>query len=184
MKKAVFFLITLFCLFAPAKGYAEAPRIDGVAVRWSPGPLAVSFNVKDAFSKEIVEAIGSGVPTSFTFRIVLVRTNSLWFDEAVGAWEFKHTVKYHTLRDEYEIWTDEAGPGSTRTKDFNEMKRIMVTGDSIAVTPAHLVRGDGYEVRIKAELHTLEMPPPFNYVFFFMKLLDFESDWYVYSFSP
>ncbi|MFQ5736404.1 MAG: DUF4390 domain-containing protein, partial [Thermodesulfobacteriota bacterium] len=143
-----------------------------------------SFHVEDAFTGDIEEAIRSGIPTSFTFIIELNRVKGFWFDETVGTWEFKHTVKYDTFKDEYVIRLDEAGGAQTRTKDFAGMKRIMVTGDAIAITPAHLVDGAEYEVRIKAELHTIELPSPLNYMFFFVKLFDFETGWYSYRFSP
>ncbi|MDP2689445.1 MAG: DUF4390 domain-containing protein [Deltaproteobacteria bacterium] len=184
MKKAAVFIILLLCVLVPATGHCVDARIDEVDVRWGHGPLTVSFRVKDAFTKDIEEAVKSGIPTSFTFLIELDRVNSLWPDEEVGSWEFKHTVKYDTIKEEYEIRLDEAGQASIRTKDFGEMKRIMATGASIAITPAHLVSGAEYEVRIKAELHTIDLPFPLSYMFFFVKLLDFETGWYSHRFSP
>ncbi len=193
MKKSLgLFLILLLALLLPATARGEQPvtadgaqaYIDGVRVQWKPGPLTVSFNVKGAFTKEIEEAVQSGIPTSFTFVVELNRVNTFWFDSEVGTWEFKHTVKYDTLREEYEVSLDESGQNVTRTKDAAEMKRLMVTGDSIAITPAHLVAGEEYEVRIKAKLHTIDLPSPLNYVFFFVKLLDLDTGWYSYRFSP
>lgn len=184
MKKSVIFLIFMLTLLFPATTRAAGAMIDDVVVRWTPAPLSVSFIVKDAFNDDIEEAIASGSPTSFTFLIKLDRVRSLWLDEGVGSWEFRHTVKYDTLKEEYEITLDETGKSVVRTKDFNEMKRIMATGSSIPITPVTLVPGSSYEVSIKAEMHTIELPSPLNYLFFFMTIFDFETGWYTYSFSP
>ena len=184
MKKTIVFLVLLFSLLVPARGDAAGARIDKIMVRWTQGPLSVSFSVKDAFNEEIEEAILSGIPTSFTFFVKLDRVRGLWFDEGVGSWEFRHTVKYDTLKEEYEITLDEGGKSVVRTKDFNEMKRIMATGSSIAITPATLAPGASYEVSIKAQMHAIELPSPLNYLFFFMTIFDFETSWHTYSFSP
>ncbi len=185
MKKTVVFLIILlFSLFVPARGDAADARIDKIMVRWSQGPLSVSFSVKDAFNEEIEEAILSGIPTSFTFFVKLDRVRSLWLDEGVGSWEFRHTVKYDTLKEEYEITLDEGPRSVVRTKDFNEMKMIMATGSSIAIMPVTLAIGATYEVSIKAQMHAIELPSPLNYLFFFMTIFDFETGWHTYRFSP
>ncbi|MBI5641846.1 MAG: DUF4390 domain-containing protein [Deltaproteobacteria bacterium] len=187
MKKLTKYLMLFFIIFLPSKGYAEAlrpdARIDDVKVTLSPN-LKVSFQVRDAFTKEIEEAIASGLPTSFTFIVELEKVNSVWFNEDVGRWEFKHTVKYDTLKEEYDISLDETGDIGLRTKDAGEMKRLMVTGNSIAITPAHLAQGEQYDLRVMAELRTVDMPPLLNYMFFFLKLWDFETGWYTYRFSP
>ena len=184
MKKTIVFLILILSFLAPAGGYAADARIDDIVVRWSPGPLSVSFTVKDAFTGDIEEAILSGIPTSFTFFVRLDRVRGLWVDEGVGSWEFRHTVKYDTLKEEYEITLYEGGKSVVRTKDFNEMKRIMATGSSIAITPATLAPGFTYEVGIKAQMHAIELPSPLNYLFFFMTIFDFETGWHTYTFSP
>ncbi len=183
LKKLFIALLLALSVLSPAAGLCEDARIDDVKVSWAPS-LKASFEVKDAFSKEIEEAIKSGMPTSFNFIIELERVNSVWFNELVGRWEFKHTVKYDTLKEEYEVILDETGEKNVRTKDMNEMKALMATGSSVAVTPAHLVPGADYELKIKAELRTTELPFILNYMLFFVKIWDFKTDWYSYSFRP
>jgi len=184
MKKTIVLLVLILSLLAPSRGDAAGARIDDIVVRWSPGPLSVSFSVQEAFNEDVEEAILSGIPTSFTFFVRLDRVRSLWFDEGVGSWEFRHTVKYDTLRQEYEITLDEGPTSVIRTKDFAEMKRIMATGDSIAITPAAITKGASYEVGIKAQMHTVDLPSPLNYLFFFMTIFDFETGWHTYTFTP
>lgn len=181
MKRLLFFLVLLVVILVPAAVFAAEASISGVRVDLD--PLRVSFEVRDAFTAEIEEAIKSGMPTSFNFIVRLSRVDPVWLDEDIGEWEFRHTVKYDTLKDEYEVRLDEDVSREARTKDLEEMKSFMSKGEAIAITPAHLVPGGVYELGIKAELDKTELPPLLNYMFFFVKLWDFETDWHTYRFS-
>jgi hypothetical protein len=178
-----FLVAIIFLLTLTASVNAEEARLEDVRVVYSP-KLKVSYVVKGAFKEGIVEAIKSGIPTSFTFIIKLYRSKRLWFDELIGTWRFKHTVKYDALKEEYEVVLDE-NRGTLKTKDFKEMKTLMVTGDNIAINPSpHLTEGKVYKLAIKAELDKIKLPLFLDYILFFVKLWDFETDWYTYSFSP
>lgn len=181
------FLALFICLIAtlvPSVGQCnEDPRVDDVTVERD-SPLSISFIVKNAFNEDIEEAVDSGIPTSFTFIVELARVRGLWFDKHAGSWRFKHTVKYDTLKEEYEIILEEKGGKVLRTKDTAEMKRIMTTvvrNDLKPVSP--LLKGRDYSLRIKAELHTIKLPFLLDYVLFFIKFLDFETDWFTYRFT-
>lgn len=179
--------LTFFSLLAIAgQGYCLEPAIDEVKVE-SGADIKVSFTVMNAFTKEIEEAIRSGVPTSFTFFMELSRVKSHWFNEGIGKWQFRHTVKYDTLKEEYEITRGEAGveplQDAVRTKEFGEMKKIMSTGNAITLNyAAPAAAGQDYELKIKAELRTVKLPFLLNYMFFFVRYWDFETDWYTYNF--
>jgi hypothetical protein len=181
MKKIL--LLTILLLAHTLSGQAAAAEISAVKVVHHP-ELYASFIVKDAFTEDIEEAIKSGVPTSFTFLIQLEAVRGLWFDKNVERWEFKHTVKYDTLKEEYEITLEESDELVTRTKDLGEMKRLMTTGESIRLTTSRpLKNGKEYRLSIKAELHTVKLPFFLDYVLFFVKLWDFETDWHKVRFT-
>ena len=182
MKRLLSLLFFLAIIIFPASTIAAEAAIAGVNVDLD--PLRVSFEVRDAFTVDIEEAVKSGLPTSFNFIVRLSRVNPVWIDEDIGKWEFRHTVKYDTLKEEYVVRLDEGLLREARTKDFEEMKSFMSRGEAIDITPAHLVPGEVYELSIKAELDKTELPPLLDYMFFFVKLWDFETDWHVYRFSP
>lgn len=182
MNRLLSFLVLLAVVLAPAALFAAEASIAGVKVDLD--PLRVSFEVRDAFTEEVEEAVKSGMPTSFNFIVKLSRVDPVWLDEDIGEWEFRHTVKYDTLKDEYEVRLDEDLSREARTKDLEEMKSFMTRGEAIAITPAHLVDGEVYELGIKAELDKTDLPPVLNYMLFFIKLWDFETDWHTYRFSP
>ncbi len=153
------------------------------AVQTAPATLKVSFQVKDAFTQDIEEAIKSSIPTSFNFIIELSRVSQAWFDESAGRWEFKHTVRYDTLKEEYEIILGEKDGEVVRTKDLQDMKDVMTTGLNIILSTAtQLNPGDEYELKIMAELKTVKLPFLFNYMFFFAKLWDYKTEWHVHRF--
>lgn len=170
-------LITL----AATPASAEMVRLEDVVV--THGPLVVSFVVKGAFKKDIVEAIDSGIPTSFTFIINLTKVKTLWLDDVIGSWRFNHTVRYDTLKEVYEITLDETGRTVT-TKDPEKMKELMVTGVKIVMSPLPSLKANvKYELRLKAELDTIDLPFFLDYMFFFVKLWDFETSWYSHRFT-
>lgn len=181
MKKLTL-LIFAFCVWlVPAFASAEPAMISGVVV--TKPPIKLSFNVKNAFNRDIEEAVRSGMPTSFVFQVELNKVNRVLPDELVGQWEFRHTVKYDSFRDEYEVSLDETGE-EVRTKDFNEMKSLMTSCSGVTVAPAHLMPGQPYELRIKAQMDPVDLPFLLNYVFFFLKFWDFDTDWHVHAFTP
>lgn len=179
-KTLLIILISAICLLPRLAQAADAFISDVTVTR---PPINVSFQVKGAFSKDIEEAVKSGLPTSFNFLIELEKVNSIFPNDRVGRWEFRHTVRYDSLRDEYEIALDETGE-RVRTRDLSEMKTLMASCAGVPVAPAHLVPGQPYVIRIKAELDTIELPFFLNYMLFFLKFLDFETGWHVHAFTP
>ncbi len=179
--KAVYLVV--FLLLVPVNALCEDARIDDVTVNYN-SDLNLSFTVKGAFTEDIIEAINSGIPTSFTFIVELYRTRRMWFDEHLGTWRFTHTVRYDSLKEEYEVELGEK-KSHVRTKDFKEMKRLMVRGENFTIKPSKKLReGEEYTLKIKAELDTIKLPFFLDYMLFFVRLWDFETDWYTHTFSP
>jgi len=185
MKKLLLILTLLFAAVAmPAAAKAGKPAVGDVSVSTSPDSLNLSFTVENAFPKRIEEAIKSGVPTSFNFIVELTRVRGFWFDKSMGHWEFRHTVKYDTLKQVYEITLQEKGSLKIVTKDYEEMKRIMSSPESVALRPGwDLPRGYNYELRIMAELRSVRLPFRLDYMLFFLRLWDIDTDWYSYMFT-
>jgi len=183
-KNLIFFLIFLTLFAWPCSAGATEAVIENVDVSLNP-PVKVSFRVKDAFTEEIEEAIRSGMPTSFTYFVRLDRVRALWPDETIGEVSFKHTVKYDTLKEEYEVSLDERGGAPVRTGKADEMKSLMTTCTDVQVTPgAPLKAGEDYELMIKAELRAVDPPFLLKYMLFFMDIWDLETDWHTYRFTP
>ncbi len=170
------FILIVYC--SPAQG-ADITRLK---VEHSP-QFRVSFFIKDAFTKDIEEAIKSGIPTSFTFIIKLYRKKTLWPDELVGSWRFDHTVRYDILKEVYEVVLAEKNT-TEKVKDRKKMHILMSTVSDMVISPTPVLKeGEVYELRIKAKLYTVRLPFLLKYVLFFLKFWDVESSWYVYRFT-
>ena len=184
MKKLIILLITVSSLLLPGAARSEDATIADVVVSRTPA-LAITFSVQGAFTKEMDEAIQSGIPTTFNFVVEVDRVRGAWFDETLSVTRFSHSVKYDSLKEEYEISIDEMGEKSIRTKDPKEMKALMSVVTSVDIKSEEpLVKGEQYEFRVKAELRTMDLPFLLNYLLFFVKLWDFETGWYSYTYTP
>ena len=180
--RAVNTLFIVCAFMATAASAVEVARIDDVTV--SRDPVKASFSVKGAFTKEIEEAVMSGMPTTFNFIVEFSRVNSIFPDDLLVRRDFHHTVKYDSLKDDYEMTFEETGE-KVRTKDFAEMKRLMSSVTSLPLAgDSRIAAGSKYEIRIMAELDPVELPMVLNYMLFFVKFWDFETEWYVYTLTP
>ena len=179
MKRYPLIIFFLIVFLFPALAEGREASVDNLSVVVKPN-LNLSFVIKDAFKPEIEEAIKSGIPTTFTFFVELHRVRRLWPDKTIEKWSFKHTVKYDNLKDDYEITLEEFDK-TIRTKDFNEMKRLMVTGDAIELTiPKPLMKTRPHKLRIMAQLDPIKLPFLVRHMLFFVKVWDFKTDWHIY----
>jgi hypothetical protein len=146
--------------------------------------LLTYFEVKNAFTDKIIQAVQNGVPTTFSFYVTLYKITNTLFDQEIADVQIKSTVKYNSLKEEFSIsrpWKDEK---PMVTKSFEEAKYWMTEVDNLKVIPLEsLVKGDKYQIRIKAELDKVTLPLSLHYVLFFVSFWDFETDWYVINFT-
>jgi hypothetical protein len=124
-------------------------------------------------------AIMNGIPTKFTFIVKLYEVRNAWFDREIADIKLTHTIEYNSLKNEFRLSLPEQNKEEVNTKDFDEAKELVA--DVVALKVARLdelKRGLIYQLRMKAELDKIELPFYLNYVFFFLSLWDFETDWY------
>lgn len=169
-------LLTVFVLPAPAKNKA-----DIVDIRIGKGreSLDVSFRIQDCFTSKMEEAIRSGVPTSFRILVVLEKQGLPLLRSKLLDLSLEHTIKYDRLRNVFRVTLPEHPDGIIVTKSFDEAKMWMSNVKELPVIPLwRLQKSESYQLRIKAELSKFRLPLFFRYVFFFVSLWDFETDWH------
>lgn len=183
---AIFLSFLIFIsLFSPATALAEnAAVIENIKLANTRDDLLTYFDVKNAFNETINEAIVKGVPTTFSFYVTLYKTDGSWFDKKVSDIQIKSTLKYNSLKKEYAVsrpWRDE---GEVFTQSFEEAKTLMTDIDNLKIIPLErLVKGDKYQLRIKAELDKVTLPLSLHYILFFVSFWDFETNWYLINFT-
>lgn len=133
--------------------------------------------VTDCFTGKMEAAIMAGAPTMFTFMIDLYEKRSYWFDRKLAAVVMKHTLKYDTVKKTFFI--SSAGAAEpVGFQDFASAKQAMAELNGVAVAPVGILQKDKtYYIRMKAKLDKIRLPMHLEYVFFFVSLWDFETDW-------
>lgn len=179
-----FFLVVLLAmpLFQPCAAAQEA-KLTHVIVTNTRDHLLLYLNVEGAFREEIVQAVMSGVPVSFSFYLELNKNRDFWPDKTLVSTKFTHTIKYNNLKKEFIVERSWETGEPTRTQSFADAKKLMAEVDSFKVVLLdQLEKGRQYQLLAKAELSRKTLPFYLHYVLFFVSLWDFETDWYAVDF--
>lgn len=183
MFRKIVVIVLLIMLFAQAALADEEARLTDIIVTNNRDDLLVYLSVEGAFREKMEAAILSGVPATFSFFITLARVRGMWFDEEVADITVTHTIKYENLKKVFIVERSWTGQGPVTTTSFEEARRLMSEIDSLKVSPlSALEKGRRYQIRARARLSKLTLPFYLHYVFFFVSLWDFETDWYTIDF--
>lgn len=156
----------------------DEARIADLKADAQDGDLKLSFRIENCFTPDMLDAIKSGVATTFKILIVLERPGPPLFRAKLLDTHLEHSLKYDQLTDEYHLTLPERPKPSLATSDFDEARRLMSRVRNISILPLwRLDRNQVYRLRVKAELSKVRLPMPLRYIFFFVSLWDFETDW-------
>lgn len=148
MRKAVLRAVVLTAA-VPAVTIA-AEIVDLVPVVREDG-VHVSFRVEDAFSEDILQAIGSGLEVSFRYNVELKRVRRVWPDEKAAERQIKTTVTYDNLTQRYSLTREIDGEiDATAVVDNAEaMRRFMTEFESLWLFDVSLVEAnEEYYLRV------------------------------------
>ncbi|MCF8127112.1 MAG: DUF4390 domain-containing protein [Deltaproteobacteria bacterium] len=162
---------------------AEDARLADIVVTNTRDHLLLYFTVTDCFTENMKKAIDNGVVTTFTFFVNLNEVRNWWWDKKIADLKVSHEIKYDSLKKVYEVMLSSKDDKVVVAKDFDQAKRLMAEIVGLKVTELqNLHRGNRYQINMMAELDTIKLPFYFHYVFFFLSLWDFETDWYSVDF--
>jgi hypothetical protein len=177
-------IIAFFCwailLINPV--YSQQARLTNFVVTSTRDDLLIFLTIEGAFTEDMKAAILSGVPTTVSFSISIERIRNFWFNRKIVEKKIDHTIKYNPLRKEFTVQRSwEKDP--IVTESFTEAINLMADVDNLKVVSLELLeKGVQYQIKAKAKLDKLTLPFYLHYVFFFLSLWDFETDWYTVSF--
>ncbi len=179
----IFFILVTFILWNPSLWAEE--RISDIQIKKNQDQLKVHFRVEDCFSDDMKKAIENGIETSFTFFIILYEVRPFWTDKKLTALEVSHTIRYDNFRKQYKIrLLENVDQPELATDNFMVAKKWMAEVNGIPVIDNSLLKkGDRYKIQIMAELDKIRLPFYLHYIFFFLSLWDFETDWYSFDFT-
>ena len=135
---------------------AEA-RVTDLRLSFDGQQILLSFKLAGAFDENLRKRVDSGLPTSLTFDLELVRSRKRWFDKAVDEGTLQVLAMYNAVTREYLINFKHDGDliESRVVKDAAELERAMTEFTDFMVFSA---KGKNprqrLRVRIRAELRT------------------------------
>ncbi|HEX9163054.1 MAG TPA: DUF4390 domain-containing protein [Thermoanaerobaculia bacterium] len=89
-------------LFAAGAFAAADPRIENLTATAHAQRVSVAFALTGAFENgEMVQALQSGLPTSFTYEVEIYRDRPNWFDESVGRSRIEVICTFNSVTREY-----------------------------------------------------------------------------------
>ena len=172
-------------LVLPISASAEQEAlIENIKLANTRDDLLTYFDIKQAFTDKINQAVLNGIPTTFSFYIDLYKTDGSWLDKKISDNQIKSTLKYNSLKKEFTVSRPWKNEKTITTQSFDEAKALMTEIDNLKIIPLNqLIKGDKYQLRIKAKLDKVTLPLSLHYVFFFVSFWDFETNWYVINFT-
>jgi hypothetical protein len=177
--------ITFLLIFiSPLPAFCQKASIKDVNVKGTNGAWKVSFNVQNCFTEKMEEAVQSGIQTTFTFYIHLYQKRSWWKDRKAASVKFYHTIQYNPIQRVYQVALEE-DHSSLVASGLEEAKKLMAKVNELEIrSSSPLEPGVPTYFRIKAELDPVRLPLHLEYLFFFVSLWDFETDWHIEPLPP
>lgn len=181
-------ILLVFLLFLTGtSGFAETEQevqFKDITLTTSSTHLLLFGVIKNDKHKELEQALHSGIPMQFTFFIELFRTRNNWPDEELKVMEFKHTLKYDTLKESYQLEIEEQKNRIFTYSTLEKATEVMNDINGLKVIElAQLQPDTSYELRMKAELYKKTLPMNLHYIIPFISMWNMETDWFTIEFT-
>jgi hypothetical protein len=152
----VFRLALATCLFLSAAALADEanPSIQNLTAVSAGRRVSVRFSLANVFTGEIVEALQSGLPTSFTYAVEIFRDRPNWFDDGIAAARVEVICTFNSVTREY-LLNYRRDRHLVRSETFTELaalERAMTTIDEPELFDIDGRKAYKLKVRVKADL--------------------------------
>ena len=152
--RAISFAFLSFLLTATLAA-APKPRIENLSAISSNAKVSVRFSMTGAFANgEMVEALQSGVPTSFTYIVEIFRDRPNWFDDGIARARIEVICTFNSVTREYLLnyRRDDRLVRSETFSDLAALERAMTNVEEIALFDLGGRKPYQLKVRVKANL--------------------------------
>lgn len=142
-------------LAAPLRAAPPNPTIENLAATAAAGKVSVRFTLAGAFDNaEMIEALKSGLPTSFTYTFEIFRDRPNWFDDSIGRATVEVICTYNSLTREYLLnyRRDRRLVRSETFTDLAALERRMASIDERDLFDIGERKPYKLRVRVKADL--------------------------------
>lgn len=190
VKKTRFFSLILMAVvlipaMVPATAEAQKARLTDMVISNTRDDLLLFVTVEGAFTEQMKQAVLNGIPTSFSFIVRLEKINAFVLPNTlVAEKKATHTIKYESLKKQFVVRRSWEENRTLTTDSFEKARQWMSEIKSLRIAEVdRLQEGKKYRLRAKARLDTVELPFYLNYIFFFVSLWDFETNWHSIEFG-
>jgi hypothetical protein len=145
-------LLLVWPVFAGEEARGEIEDLKATA---RAGKVSVSFRLDGAFRNgEVTEALESGLPTSLSYRLEIVRRRPRWFDTLVGSVRIDVICTFNSVTREYLLnyRRDRHLVRSETFTDFAQVQRRMTTIEEAALFDLGGYKPQKLVVRARADL--------------------------------
>ena len=145
--------ILLFLTAASASG--ADPKIENLSAVAADGKVSVRFALTGAFRNgEMVEALQSGLPTSFTYIIEIFRDRPNWFDDGIARSRVEVITTFNSVTREYLLnyRRDKKLVRSETFTDLSALEQRMTQIDERELFEIGRRKPYKLKVRVKADL--------------------------------
>ncbi|HUP58841.1 MAG TPA: DUF4390 domain-containing protein [Thermoanaerobaculia bacterium] len=102
--RSLFLVLSLFAAASVAAARPPSPTIENLAAVARDGKVSVRFSLAGAFQNgEMVEALQSGLPTSFTYIVEIFRDRPRWFDDGIDRARLEVICVFNSVTREYTL---------------------------------------------------------------------------------
>lgn len=118
------------------------------------GQVLVTFDLSDGFTPELLDAIQSGLTTTFSYQVELRREATL-FDRTIASLTIRSTVRFDNLTRRYQMSRSFDGrvEDARPTEDQNAVRVWLTRFERIRLlTTAALEANGEYYVRVRAHM--------------------------------
>ncbi len=180
----LFSLLFFFAGSSALAGTRKEVQFTDITITTSTSHLLLFAVLKNNKHLDLEQALHSGIPMQFKFFIDLYRTRDNWPDEELVSIEFVHTLKYDTLKENYQLERTEQKNRKFTFKSLEEAMKVMNDINGLKVIELSRLQPDAsYELRMKAELYKKTLPMNLHYLIPFISLWDLETDWFTIEFT-
>ena len=148
-------LTLTFALFASAAAADEPdPDIRNLSAIANAGAVSVRFNLTNAFAdQDLLHALQSGLPTSFSYIVEIFHDRPRWFDEGISRARIEVIATFNSVTREYLLnyRRDRKLVRSETFTDLEALERRMTSIEEPNLFPIGDRRPYKLKVRVKAD---------------------------------
>lgn len=130
------------------------PSIESLNATAANRKVSVRFTLANVFTSEVVEALQSGLPTSFTYAVEIFRDRPNWFNDDIAAARVEVICTFNSVTREY-LLNYRRNRHLVRSETFTDLpalERAMTTIDEPELFDIDGRKPHKLKVRVKADL--------------------------------